>query len=123
VPQPAQHFNQARWNRDHAEHLLATYPQDPVALQWAVTAAFYAALHCLTGYLAQRGIQVSNHQQREAAIADPRNGVPLQVYDAYVRLKRRSTGARYLLQTFTPAQVRSPILDVYFARVATFVKL
>lgn len=103
--------------------MLATYPHDPVALQWAVTAAFYAALHCLTGYLAQRGIQVANHQQREAAIAHPRNGVPLHVYDAYVRLKRRSTGARYLLQTFTPAQVRSPILDVYLARVTAFVNL
>jgi hypothetical protein len=123
VAQPAQHFEQARWNRAHAEHLLATYPQQPVALQWAVTAAFYSALHCLTGYLAQRGVQVFNHQQREAAIADPRNGVPTRVYDAYVRLKRRSTGARYLMQTFTPVQVRTQILDGYLATVTAFVQL
>ena len=76
----------------------------------------------MTGYLAQRGIQVSNHQQREAAIAHPVNGIPPHVYDAYVRLKRRSTGARYLLQTFTPAYVRSPILDSYLATITAFVQ-
>lgn len=123
MAQPAQHFEQARGNRAHAEHLLAAYPNDPVALQWAVTAAFYAALHCMTGYLVQHGVQVSNHQQREAAIAHPANGVPPHVYDPYVRLKRRGTGARYLLQTFTPAQVRSPILDTYLATITAFVQL
>ena len=123
MAQSAQHFEQARGNRAHAEHLLATYPHEPIALQWAVTTAFYAALHYMTGYLIQHGVQVSNPQQREAAIADPRNGVPLHVYDAYVRLKRRSTSARYLLQTFTPVQVRTQILDTHLATVTTFVQV
>ena len=54
---------------------------------------------------------------------DPRNGVPQDVYDAYVRLKSRSIGARYLLQTFSAAQVRNPILDTYLARIAGFLRL
>ena len=118
---PDRHFDQARQNRALAEHLLASYATDPTALQWAVTMAFYAALHCLTGYLAQRGVQVYNHQTRDAAIADLRSGVPQDVYDAYIRLKSRSTGARYLLQTFSAAQVRDPILDTYLARITSFV--
>ena len=77
APTVNDHLVQARANRDRAEWSLTARPNDRVALQWAVTAAFYAVLHCLTGYLAQRGIQVGNHQQREAAIADPKNGVPL----------------------------------------------
>lgn len=77
----------------------------------------------MTAHLARRGVQVGSHQQREAALALPANGVTLQVYDAYLRLKRRSVGARYLLQTFTPAQVRHPILDNYLAAVTAFVRL
>jgi hypothetical protein len=123
VARPDQHFDQARQNRAFAEHLLATFSSQPVALQWAVTMAFYAALHCMTGYLIQHGVQVFNHQMRDAAIADPRNGVPQDVYDAYVRLKSRSTGARYNLQTFSAAQVRSQIVDTYLVRITSFVAL
>lgn len=103
VAHPDRHFDQAHQNRALAEQLSARYATDPNALQWAVTMALYAALHCLTGYLVQRGVQVYNHQARDAAIAHPRNGVPQDVYDAYVRLKGRSTGAHYLLQTFSAA--------------------
>lgn len=108
MARPDQHFDQARQNRDVAEHLLATYPNDPVSMQWAVTAAFYAALHCMTGYLVQQGVQVFNHQARDAALANlsNRGAIPFPVYDAYVRLKSRSTGARYDLWTFSERQVR-----------------
>jgi len=125
VPRPDEHFEQARQNRAFAEHLLATYPNNPVFLQWAVTAAFYAALHCMTGYLVQQGVQVFNHQAREAELARRTNGgaIPFPVYDAYVKLKRRSTGARYELWTFSERQVRSQILDRYLATIATFVGL
>jgi hypothetical protein len=77
--------------------MLANLGHDGIALQWAVTMAFYAALHCVTAHLAQRGVQVRSHMDRDAALADPRNGVPNHVYDAYLKLKRRSEGGRYLL--------------------------
>ena len=125
MARPDQHFDQARQNRIFAEYLLATYPNDPVYMQWAVTAAFYSALHCMTGYLVQHGIQVFNHQARDAALANlsSTGAIPFAVYDAYVRLKSRSTGARYELRTFPSHQVRQQILDTYLARITSFVGL
>src|SRR6185503_15229751 len=96
-PTPADHLNQARANRDHAEWLIATSPNDPTALQWAVTAAFYSALHALTAHLLARGVQVWDHRMRTQALADPRNGVPLSIHDNYRLLERRSRQGRYLL--------------------------
>jgi hypothetical protein len=95
MAQPGDHLDQARENRALAARLLADAAGDNTSLQWAVTMAFYAALHALTAHLLRRGVLVTNHQHREAALADPRNGVPQTVYDAYLRLKRRSVGARY----------------------------
>jgi len=123
VATAAQHFEQARGHRAYAEHLLVTYPTDPFALQWAVTAAFYAALHALSGHLIQHAVQVTNHQARDAALADPRNGIPQAVYDSYRRLKGRSEGTRYLLWRFTQADVRATVLDIHLARVMAFVRL
>jgi hypothetical protein len=122
VAQPSDHFQQARGNLALAERLLADSSGEPTALQWAVTMTFYAALHALTGHLVQRGVHVSNHQRREAALADPRNGVPLHVYDAYLRLKRRSVLARYDLGCFRPQQVRQ-LLDVQLKTVFDFAGL
>ena len=125
MARPDEHFDQARENRRFAEHLLATYPNDPVFMQWAVTSAFYSALHCMTGFLLQQGIQVFNHQSRDAALANLSNSgvIPLQVYDAYVRLKSRSTSARYNLWTFSDHQVRTQILGKYLATITSFVGL
>ena len=47
----AAHRAEARANRDLAEHLLASRPDDPVYLRWAVTTTFYAGLHAITAYL------------------------------------------------------------------------
>jgi len=96
---------------------------DPIALQWMVTAAFYCAVHCLSAHLEQRGISVRRHIDRDAALADPRNGVPLNVYDAYRKLKRRSEGGRYLCWRFTAQDVRNTVLDALLADVAAFVQL
>ena len=118
-PTPADHLNQARANRDHAEWLIATSPNDPTALQWAVTAAFYSALHALTAHLLARGVQVWDHRMRTQALADPRNGVPLSIHDDYRLLERRSRQGRYLLHTFTRQAVRDR-LDRQLARIAAF---
>jgi hypothetical protein len=116
-------LQQARANRAHAELLLATMPNDGTALQWSVTAAFYCTLHCLSAHLAQRGITVRRHVDRDAALADPNNGVPTHVYDAYCKLKRRSEGGRYLCWRFTRQDVRATVLDSLLADVAAFVRL
>ena len=107
----AAHRTEARANRDLAEHLLASRPDDPVYLRWAVTTAFYAGLHAITAYLVVRGVAIGNHDDRSTALADPRNGVPDHVFRAYQALRRRSVDARYLIRTFTPNQVRNLIDD------------
>lgn len=120
---PQRHLDQAVANREHAERLLALFPNDRAALQWAVTAAFYSALHCLSAHLEQRSVRVHSHAGRDAALAGPRNGVPATVYDAYLKLKRRSEGARYLLWQFTAQDVRATVMDTLLVEVTTFVGL
>jgi uncharacterized protein (UPF0332 family) len=119
VPTAYNHLVQARENRSHAEWLLASRPQDPTTLQWAVTAAFYSALHGLTAHLMARGVIVRNHQARFKALADPNSGVPLNIYDGYRALHERSLRSRYDLRTFTFQQVRD-LLDQELATIATF---
>ena len=109
-------------NRDHAERLLATYPTDPTALRWVVTATFYSALHAMSAYLVSRGIVAENHGDRNLALANPANAVPPHVYAAYQFLQRRSVGARYHLRTFTPADVRR-LLDDKLSVIFSFVGL
>jgi hypothetical protein len=75
-PTPDEHLDQARENRAHAEWLISTNPTDPAALRWAVTAAFYSALHGLTSHLVTQGIRVWNHSARASALRDPNSGVP-----------------------------------------------
>src|SRR5207253_1020404 len=52
MPPRAAHLEQARQNRDHARFLVADARVRPVALQWAVTVAFYCAVHCIEAHLA-----------------------------------------------------------------------
>jgi hypothetical protein len=120
LPNPNDHLIQARANRDHAEWLLATRPNDPTARQWAVTATFYSALHGLTAHLGSRGVQVSDHRSRAQALVDPANGVPHSIIRTYRILEGRSRGARYQLWQYTPQQVRS-LIDQQLAASATFV--
>jgi len=112
-------MEQARANRRHAERILADMAQDATARQWVVTIAFYSALHALTDYLLQRGIVVANHTMRERALADPNNGVPAHVHNAYRMLERRSRRVRYFLAVFSEQDVRD-LLDQELAAVATF---
>lgn len=118
-PTPDEHLNQARANRDHAAWLVSTSPNDPTALQWAVTAIFYSALHGLTASQMIRGVVVWSHTMRNQALADPSNGVPPAIYDDYRFLERRSRQSRYLLRQFTNQQVRD-LLGGELSRVAAF---
>ena len=79
----ATHRAEALANRELAEYLLATRPNDSTALRWAVTAAFYTGLYALSAYLAARGVSVANRNNRASSLADPRNGVPVDVFEAY----------------------------------------
>jgi hypothetical protein len=119
VPTASDHLVQAGANRAHAEWLLSERPNDRTALQWAVTAVFYSALHGLTAYLMLRGITVSSHLARERVLTNPANGVPQDVYDAYHTLDDQSRDARYELVPFTLQDVRD-LLDHELAAIAAF---
>jgi hypothetical protein len=106
----AEHLQQARDNLAFVEHLVRTSPDDPAAMQWAVTAAFYCALHCLEAYLAQRGISCKTHFQRLTALSEPSNAVPPDVYASYEQLEVWSRQARYELRRFKSGLVEHTIL-------------
>ena len=122
-PVSSAHFEQARRNRAFAEEMLADHGNSPTHVQWAVTAAFYAALHCMQGYLLIRGRDPQSHVARGHEIADPANQIPMDVQRAYVRLEQFSRKARYRLGTFDPAFVRNRILDDILKQITDFVGL
>ncbi|HZO32300.1 MAG TPA: hypothetical protein VFH48_40620 [Chloroflexota bacterium] len=117
------HFEQARQNRAFAEQMLTDYGNSPTHVQWAVTAAYYSALHCRQGYLLIRGRDPQSHVARGHEIADPANQVPMDVQRAYIRLEQFSKKARYRLGIFAPSFVRSRIFDDTLKRVTDFVGL
>ncbi len=84
----AEHLAQTRRNRDFAAQLLKDYPSDPTAMQWAVTAAFYCAVHCIEAPLTTFGTTTRSHEDRCRRMLDPRYNVSPQVYAAYRQLPR-----------------------------------
>jgi hypothetical protein len=123
VASQADHLTQARRNRDFAGQLLENYPNDLTALQWAVTVAFYCAVHCIEAHLAGFGTPSRSHEERRRRMLDPRHNIPANVYAAYRQLERYSRGARYSLQQFTAGDVQANILGRYLATVTRFVGL
>jgi len=106
-----------------AEELLRDHGDDLAHIQWAVTAAFYCAVHCMQGYLLNLGCDPRTHVQRGNEIADPKNHVPPDVYRAYQALKQLSEKARYRLGTFDPVQVQQSIIDGKLKTITDFVGL
>lgn len=120
---PDDHLEQARRNREIAEHLLREHGADATYVQWAVTAIFYCAVHCIQAHLMRYGRAPRTHESRGRLIADPRYGVPLDVQTAYELLSQRSRAARYDLATFDPTIVRQRLVGHYLARITAFVGL
>lgn len=122
VPSVNDHMIQARANRQHAEWLLVHRAGDVTAQQWAVTVAFYAALHGLSAHLLRNGVTVASHTARARAIGTPASDVPQAVLVAYRALEYRSRQARCLFGVFTTQDVRD-LLDRDLATVAAFAGL
>jgi HEPN domain-containing protein len=118
---PDRHLEQARRNLAHAEQLLTEHGDDPTAVQWTVTAAFYCAVHCIQAHLIKQGYDPQTHVKRAEAIADPNVGVPPAVQTSYELLKQRSEKAHYRLAEFDGEIVRRRILGHYLKVVTAFV--
>lgn len=123
MAEPAEHLEQARANRAHAERLVRTSPDDPTAMQWAVTAAFYCALHCVEAHLADRGLQTQSHGQRRATMAHANAGIPPDVYAYYQQLEDWSRQARYQMRPFKAGMVEHTILARYLRKITQLVRL
>jgi uncharacterized protein (UPF0332 family) len=122
-PTPDDHLDQARSNLELAEYLLREHSDNATYVQWAVTAIFYCAVHCVQSHLMRHGRSPRTHEARGRLIADPRHGVPINVQTAYELLSQRSRAARYDLATFDPTIIRQRLIGHYLARITTFVGL
>ena len=119
----AAHRAQAISNRTFAQTLLQQSGGDPTALQWAVTAAFYCAVHCIEAHLATYGATSTSHDERKRKMRDPAYAIPAHVYTAYRQLERHSRGARYYMQRFNASYVQSEILDQDLSTVTSWASL
>ncbi len=81
------HLSQAKYNRKFYEDIKHTY-QD-----WAITGLFYAALHLVDAYLAQKGISVEDHKTRHRYLQMIKDLKP--IYPDYRALYDHSVNARY----------------------------
>jgi hypothetical protein len=101
MPSRSEHLEQARKNLAHAERLLREWGADETAVQWAVTATFYSAVHLIDAYLADFGVHPRNHEHRALLLQT----APDDLYVAYRSLYDASRQARYDVRRFRPDQV------------------
>jgi uncharacterized protein (UPF0332 family) len=92
-------------------------------VQWAVTAIYYAALHCLDAHLLGYGVRCKTHTERRAAFGDPQYNIPQLVRLGYRHLQVWSQAARYDGRTFDPDVVEYTALRHYLRRITDFVHL
>ena len=82
----------------------AARPDDGLAVGWAVTQVFYAAVHGLSAcVLARHGVRAPAHQDRGRWFTDYPELRKSEAWD-YRALKRASEGSRYLGVPYTAAQ-------------------
>jgi hypothetical protein len=87
---PAEHVRKARANEEFARSLGAP---TICALEWSVTANFYAALHYVQAYFASRNVTFKLHTNRATAIA--RDAGVKMIYQDYREMQDSSEAARY----------------------------
>ncbi len=85
---PSFHHDQARRN-----YRVSRLLRDSGYVEWAMTALFYTALHCVDHWLAHVARPPTNHAQRRNYLA--RLAVPPDIREAYRRLYELSVTARY----------------------------
>ncbi len=87
------HLRVANANRDLAHTLSAAAPAVP-AERWVALIAFYAAVHCVNGYLWEsRRYKPLNHAQRSEMVRDL--STLKRAYFVYRRLSRLAYDMRY----------------------------
>jgi len=102
MPTLNQHLRKAQHNENFATHISPS-----PFLDWLVTTKFYAALHYIDAYLANKGIHPKRHrgskESRDTYIGNDPNLRP--VYHDYRRLREDSEDARYEVREFLLADI------------------
>jgi hypothetical protein len=88
MPTERVHLAQLRHN---LAFLRSFYAPDTPYPDWAVTVAFYAAVHAVEAWLAQRGLHSHSHRERGIYL---RQFLP-HLWHPYRRLELASRNARY----------------------------
>jgi hypothetical protein len=107
-----QHLIRARRNREVADALIGPDAHgfiSPPAYEWAVVAAFYAAVHYVNAYLWEKlRHEPRNHDERTRMVASVRD--LRAVFPSYSRLQELAFRARYA-RTFSlsPADAASAV--------------
>jgi hypothetical protein len=101
-----EHTRQAQHNRNLIDRLdPATTP----FLDWVVTITFYAALHLIEAWFAERGRHTRSHEQRDDWMSRA-GGLRRDVYRLYKDLEYQSHRARYQCVNFERQFVQAEIL-------------
>ena len=75
---------------------------------WAVIAAFYAAVHWINAYLLTQGYEPKHHTARDNAIR--RYSVTRKIAWEYSELKSHSFSARYKAHRFSAKQIKEDVV-------------
>lgn len=104
------HLRQAKSNEAYADYLLNTGRAD--ALQWAVTALYYAAAHYGRAFLVASNVKtITTHSGFESYFG--RHWVkPPDIFPLYRRLKDDSEAARYDCVGYSATEVQK-LRDIF----------
>lgn len=117
MPTAEQHLQQAEHNKAFVQSFdLDTSPY----LDWAVTAAFYTALHLVEWFLEMKGLTGRrDHRLRDAYFA--RVSGLRSVYADYTELKFQSEAGRYDCAKFSSETLENDLLP-RLAQIETHIK-
>jgi len=115
VGERADHLKRARDNRAFAARLVSTDNPDPTDVQWAVTAAFYSALHLVEATFALHGIHCEHHRDRPMIMNQV--GISIDVQKAYRSLQGFSEEARYGLTDFSVSFFKMTVIIRYLEQI------
>ncbi len=100
MPKKDKHLSKAA---DNEKFALSLNLSPAVNVDWAVTALFYAAVHYVEAYLAQKNLHSTDHRARDSSIQRDKDLKAL--YNEYVDLKNQSVNARYYMRPIPASEV------------------
>jgi hypothetical protein len=101
--QQTQHLSKSQQNEEFADALDIS---QQIALEWAITAKFYSALHFVQAYLVSRSTTNTPVSHGARATAIQRDAMISGAYEDYRELQDLSREARYDYSSFNPGDLK-----------------